>query len=226
MSSVRISDEEARRMVALYLEGLAWNEIRVRLVEEGLPLRSGNGIRSTLARNGYQYQAPQLPAECLARIVELYGQGVSSNRIAQTLNEEGVPTQKRVGRWHGPAVVSLLQREGVLTRSRAEALASLQVQRTPEREVARTVERERKGAEREQARALQATERVREKEEKRRAREESKALLREIAEREKAEEEAEKEVGRVRHLDPALLRAARAAHQRRVVRRAPRGDWF
>ena len=216
-------------MVELYREGLAWNEIRDRLVEEGLPLRSGNGIRSTLARNGYGYEAPQLSAESVVRIVELYGQGMSSNRIAEFLNEEGVPTLKRVGRWHGPTVTGLLRREGVLTRSRTEAVALLRARErehfAAEREgakAAREAEREAHRAEREavkMATKARIAAKKEEREQKRKREQETKARFRELAER-------ANEAERLCRLDPTLLRASRAAHPPKIVRRAARPGWF
>lgn len=78
--------------------------------------RIGTRIREALAakreREGWQPRAPRrVPDEVRARVVELNRSGLSTGKIAERLNEDGVPSLGQ--HWRRETVRHLLVQEGV-----------------------------------------------------------------------------------------------------------------
>jgi len=59
------------------------------------------------------YGASEGEQDIIARMKELRASGMAFDRIAATLNEEGVPTRTAGKRWHGFAVNQILTRSAI-----------------------------------------------------------------------------------------------------------------
>jgi hypothetical protein len=111
MTAIRANEEsvmKSRRQKA------AWENKRATRCEAILTARAPSWLKLTGRRPNRRFEIIEDRAAVVRRIYEMSLQGIGQNRIAELLNQDGVPLFNRSKGWHPSFVMRLLHSEAVI----------------------------------------------------------------------------------------------------------------